>query len=301
MQSKIVTLLDKLPYIKVLKKLILNQGRYPAGHYYSPIPEKGWVKEYLDRQTKMPINLVDIDLRKEHQLSVINRYIKFYSEIPFTFEKKSTRYYFDQEWFTYFDAISLYSFIRDIKPKKIIEVGSGFSSAVMLDTAELFLETKPQMTFIEPFPERLKSILRESDNRIEIIEDKVQNVKLEVFQKLNAGDILFIDSSHVLKYGSDLHYLLFEIIPNLEKGVFVHFHDIIYPFEYFQNWLKEGRYWNEIYMLRAFLANNTDWKIHFFNSFVGREFKDVLTTEMPICMKNTGGSIYIERINKTNY
>lgn len=298
MKASILRLIEKLPYLRTLRKQIAAQGRYPAGHYYSPIPSREDVKALLSNQKNIPADhILEVNLEESHQKSVLERISSFYKEIPFTEEPGKTRYYFNQSWFCYFDAISLYSFLRDKQPKRIIEVGSGYSSAVMLDTIELFFENKPKITFIEPYPERLYGLLRENDKEnVTILESPVQMVNSEIFSELEENDLLFIDSSHVLKYGSDLHYLFFQVIPKLKKGVFVHFHDIIYPFEYFSEWLEQGRYWNEAYFLRAFLAYNDSWKIHFFNSYAAATFKDELAEEMPLCLKNTGGSLYIQKI-----
>jgi hypothetical protein len=92
--------------------------------------------------------------------------------------------------------------------------------------------------------------------------------------------------------------LIFNVLPQLPRGVFVHFHDVFYPFEYPSTWLAQGIYWNEDYVLRAFLSYNSEWAIHFFNTFVPVAFKEFLENKMPLCLKNTGGSIYIQRVGK---
>ena len=121
---------------------------------------------------------------------------------------------------------------------------------------------------------------------------------MELFLSLKAGDFLFIDSSHVLKCGSDLQLLMFEILPLLPSGVFVHFHDVFYPFDYPTEWLKEGKYWNENYFLRAFLSYNSDWSVSFFNTYVALAFNAFIKDKMPLCIKNSGGSLYIQRERK---
>ncbi len=99
---------------------------------------------------------------------------------------------------------------------------------------------------------------------------------------------------------SDLHFLIFEVLPVIQPGVFVHFHDIFRTFDYPSEWLLKGRYWNEAYFLRAFLAYNTQWEIYFFNSYVGEVFRDVLAQEMPLCLKNAGGSLYLRRLDSAS-
>jgi len=169
----------------------------------------------------------------------------------------------------------------------------------MLDTVESMGSYQPELTFIDPNPERLLKLLRPSDEkRATVIAEPIQKVPVDVFMALEAGDFVFIDSSHVLKCGSDLQRLLFDIIPILPVGVFVHFHDVFYPFDYPDEWLKEGRYYNENYLLRAFLSYNDEWSIQFFNHYVSLEFGDFIQQKMPLCSKNPGGSLYLRREKK---
>ena len=185
--------------------------------------------------------------------------------------------------------------IRYLKPKQIIEVGSGFSSSVMLDTNQMFFNNEINLTFIEPYPERLYNLLKEEDKKnTEIIVDFVQNIDVTVFEQLNEGDILFIDSTHVIKTGSDVHFILFEILPKLKKGVYIHFHDIFYPFEYPKEWVYKGRNWNEDYFLRAFLMYNTEFEIELFSHYLHTHHKEVFE-QMPLCYKNEGGNLWIRK------
>ena len=217
--------------------------------------------------------------------------------MPFTAEKKNgLRYYFENGFFSYTDGILLYSLIRFLKPKKIIEIGSGFSSAVMLDTNELFFNNEIDLTFIEPFPERLYSAIKENDKKCtSIVVSEVQQVPLATFEELNSGDILFIDSSHVVKTGSDVCFILFEILPKIKSGVIIHFHDIFYPFEYLEAWVKEGRNWNEDYFLKAFLMYNNAFEILLFPDYLHKLYKNTFNN-MPLCYQNTGGSLWLSKI-----
>ena len=166
----------------------------------------------------------------------------------------------------------------------------------MLDTVDKFFSQRPEMTFIEPYPDRLISLFRDGDReRVRLIDKRIQDVPLDAFLTLESGDLLFIDSSHVLKCGSDLQFLIFEILPRLRPGVFVHFHDVFYPFEYPSEWLSGGRYWNENYFLRAFLSFNSEWSIVFFNTYAHWMFGDLIKEKMPLCANNPGGSLYIKR------
>lgn len=170
-----------------------------------------------------------INLNVDAQISLINELKKYYCDIPFSSLKSSNRrYYFENDLYSYTDAIILYSFIRHFKPKRIIEAGSGFTSALMLDINNIFLKDNSlELTFIEPYPDRLYSLITEEDkNNTNIIVDKIQSVNVSFFDELAENDILFIDSTHVSKTGSDVNYILFEILPRLKPGVFIHFHDV---------------------------------------------------------------------------
>ena len=118
---------------------------------------------------------------------------------------------------------------------------------------------------------------------------------LSVFDALSANDILFVDSTHVSKTGSDVNHLFFEILPRLASGVLVHLHDIFFPFEYPQDWVLGGRSWNEIYMLRAFLQYNNAFRIVFMNTFLEHFHESRFADRMPLCLKNRGGSIWLCR------
>src|SRR6187455_218879 len=260
--------LDRLPYVGALREQVRNAGLYPVGHFYSPIPTRAEIHARIHALQQSNGDIPGINLNVERQLEVLESFFQFYGDLPFPEEPSANcRYYFNQTSFCYADAIFLYSFLRLVQPKKIIEVGSGFSSAVMLDTVDKFFDHCPEVTFIEPFPVNLKELLKPQDyKRVRLIEDRVQTVSVNTFKSLQVGDLLFIDSSHVLKCGSDVQFLMFDVLPQVPVGVFVHFHDVLDSFEYPPEWLLEGRYWNEGYVLRAFLSYNSAWEIYFFGN-----------------------------------
>jgi predicted O-methyltransferase YrrM len=184
--------------------------------------------------------------------------------------------------------------IHVLRPRRIIEVGSGFSTAVMLDACDE-LSLHPNITCIEPYPERLKSLLRTTD-KVEIIDSAVQKVPQTLFQELGRGDILFIDSTHVMKSGSDVHYELFEILPTLQPGVVIHFHDLPYPFEYPLKWVFDQNYsWNEAYAVRAFLMYNRQFSPLYSNSFMAMHERTLVKHHYPDFPENPGSSFWIRR------
>ncbi len=271
----------------------------PPGHFYSPVPSLDDVRANDARLfDARPRTLPGVDLREAQQLGLLEHFRPFYEAQPFPeLQTPGRRYYFENPAYSYSDAIFLHCMIRHAEPRRIIEVGSGFSSAVTLDTNELFFANRIACTFIEPYPEGLLSILLPDDRkRIELLQAGLQDVDLDRFRALEAGDILFIDSTHVAKIGSDVNYLFAEILPSLAPGVFVHVHDIFYPFEYPRPWVYEGRAWNEAYLLRAFLAFNEGFEIVLFNTFLEHFHRPFFEQHMPLCLKNEGGSIWLRRV-----
>jgi hypothetical protein len=270
-----------------------------AGHYYSPIPSREQIR--ADAQplaTARPRQIPGIDLKEEEQLALLEELKVFYRELPFPKKKiPGRRYFFENPAYSYSDAICLYGMLRHVRPRRIIEVGSGYSSCVTLDTNELFFDNRIACTFIEPFPALLHSLIEPGDRaRVEIIASPLQKVDVTRFQELDENDILFIDSTHVAKLGSDVNYIFSEILPSLRRGVYVHFHDIFYPFEYPAAWLYEGRVWTEAYVLRAFLAFNSAYDIVLFNTFLEHFHRAEFERCMPLCLENEGGSIWLRRI-----
>lgn len=273
----------------------------PPGHFYSPIADLADVRareKVIFNEDLMPQDVRGVDFNEDAQLTLLDEFAKFYGDLPFGAEKKDgLRYFFENTAYSYSDAICLYGMIRWLKPKRIIEIGSGYSSCVMLDTNELFLNGSVQVTFIEPYAELLKSLVKVGDlDKHDLLEKPLQEVSLDVFSHLEAGDILFIDSTHVSKAGSDVNYIFFEILPGLKKGVYIHFHDIFFPFEYPKEWVYEGRAWTEDYLLRAFLQYNEAFKVVFFNNFLWKFHQEEILEKLPLCGKNPGGSIWLRKV-----
>jgi len=293
--------MDSLPYVGRLRRKVAelrrSMGRYPAGHYYSPIPSEADVGRHLRVREQDGAELPDIDYRPVAQRSLLEQYAEYYGDMPFRETPQAgLRYHFGQEWFRYADAIFLYAHLRHTRPRRIVEVGSGWSTAAMLDTCDVALSQPVSLTCVEPYPDRLHSVLLPEDaSRLDVIQTPVQDLDMSVFRQLECGDLLFIDSSHVMKAGSDLYHLMFRVLPVLRPGVFVHFHDVFSDFDYPAEWFRMGRSWNEAYFVRAFLADNRRWKIHFFNAWVVRQHSEWMRENMPLCLEDPGGGLYIVR------
>jgi hypothetical protein len=266
----------------------------PPGHFYSPIPDLAEIRRSDDEVFGSPSRSIrDIDLNQQAQLALFDALVPFYREQPFSpDERPGLRYFFENKAFSYFDAIVYHCLIRHLRPRRVIEVGSGYSSCALLDTNERFFNHSIACTFIEPYPQLLNSLLDDNDRaRTTLIARNLQDVDTEIFGQLSANDILFIDASHVVKTHSDVNHVFFEVLPRLQDGVYIHFHDIFYPFEYPKEWVYQGRSWNEAYLLRAFLQNNSRYSIQLFNSFVEIFYRDRVERDMPLCLRYSRQSI----------
>jgi hypothetical protein len=273
----------------------------PPGHFYSPVVDpndrnvqsivQGFHSAELPEDESLKL---DTALIHDHLLRVA----KHYGQLDFPEHKtEGRRYYYRNPAFSFADAIVLFGMLMEYRPKRVIEVGSGFSSCVMMDTNDHYLDRYMRLTFIEPYPETLLSQLERSDPyRSSLIQKQLQSVPLEVFQELEARDLLFIDSSHVAKTGSDVLDIFFRILPALRTGVLIHVHDVPYPFEYSPDWITvERRSWNEVYFLRAFLQYNEAFEVIYFNHFAYRRFETELAERMPLYLQNCGGSIWLRK------
>lgn len=310
LKKKLYEILQTVPIFhegyRSAKHTLKKQGLFnpflkysPPGHYNNPLHS---YEEILDKKSlilqEKPENCAGIDSMEQNQLDLLERVGKHEEIYSFTAQpKEEQRYYSDNNYFSKADATVLNMILREFKPSQIIEVGSGFSSAVMLDTNDLFMDNSLKFTFIEPFPSRLNSLLSEQDReRCTIINEFVQNVNLDIFDELEENDILFIDSSHVIKLGSDLSRIFFSILPRLKPGVIIHFHDIFWPFEYPLKWYHQGRAYNEAFLLRSFLQYNSKFKILFFPSYLVHNHHEAVQKNLPQCLESEkNGSIYIRK------
>lgn len=292
--------INKIRQHPLSRKLVMKLNPFnlsvPPGHFYSPIPDMAEVKRREKKIFDTSVPVPGIKLNDAVQLEMIESFKKSYPLLPFADEtKEGLRYKYNNEMYGHSSGALLFCMMHTLKPKRIIEVGSGFTSAMMLDTNNLFFGNSMQLTFIEPYPVRLKGLLTPADyHQIKIVEEKLEDVDLSIFESLEENDILFIDSTHVSKIGSDVNTLLFEVLPRLKKGVYVHVHDILYPFEYPKEWVNNGFFWNEAYLLRAFLMFNDTFSIQFFNTYALQNFKDQLK-DMPLFSKNVGGCIWLKK------
>jgi hypothetical protein len=290
-------ILSKIPYLRYAYFYRSNSDHRP-GRYYSPVVD---LNDLRARQQAIwkERNLEGIDLNISEQENFLNNIKNWAPKIPFTeHQSESHRYYYDNKTYPHADGLVLFTMLNTLKPQRVIEVGSGFSSALILDVKDQFLQHPMDLTFIDPNPQdRLYGLLKTEDYKsTTIIKDIVQNTPPETFKKLQANDMLLIDNSHVSKSGSDVNYLLTEVLPILNKGVVVHIHDIFYPFEYPKEWLLDLRLnWNEIYSVHNFLLFNSAYRIIFFSDFIQQKYEKELSEELPLFFRDRPGSLWIKR------
>jgi predicted O-methyltransferase YrrM len=270
----------------------------PTGHFYSPYPDLDEVTRRASTIFDINKEMVGVDFKVDEQLAMFETMAQLLEEdLPFPADKGDEyRYYFDNPAYSWSDGMVLHAMLRHIKPRRIVEVGSGYSSAMTLDTTERWLDGAVDLVFVEPYTELLRSLLRPGDDdRVTIHEQAVQDVDLGVFTALEAGDVLFIDSTHVVKAGSDVNHLYFEVLPRLAEGVWIHIHDIFDPFEYAEIWVREGRAWHEAYLLRALLTFNDTFEIRWFQDYMWHHHSQLLESRLPLMAKNSGGNIWLQR------
>ncbi len=254
----------------------------PAGHFYSPRSSAADISNAIRRRrrpTNIPINDVE-QLALAEQLALV---------VP-----RQNRWVNVNTQFGAADASIYRAMLLHYRPTRVVEIGSGYSTAVALDVAD---ESLPelQITCVDPYADRLRSVLTAQDEkRVTLFETAVQDIEPEQLVKdLRPGDFFFIDSTHVVKAGSDVCYLLLHVLPILPVGTIVHVHDIFWPFEYPDDWLIDGRDWTEIYMLQAFLTHNTDWRIVLFGSWLWDLHPQLAA---PQTDDQRPGSLWLERV-----
>ncbi len=270
---------------RLVNKIFKSETKFPAGHFHSPLIDKAILSE--DQLFELKSTFPGVDINVDGQLDFLKKLSLHYSNIDFPHQSApDRRYYFDNPYFSYSDAIIYAAIIREVLPKAIVEVGSGYSTACALDTLT-DLTHQCQLTCIDPNPDRLESLLTPAEtSRVHIQAVKVQESSVgALVQKMLSGDILFIDSSHISKAGSDLNYLLHEILPVVPRGVYVHFHDVFHSFEYPREWLEEGVELNEQYILRSFLQFNEAFEVMLLSDYMEKHHRAWYEAHMPDCLR----------------
>jgi Methyltransferase domain len=248
-------------------------------HYYEPLPDFSSItRDQIDRRRDYPA----LDFNWTEQLDLVHKLGTSYNaEIQDLANGGSNGFEFDNGFFAGFDAAVYYSLIRHLKPRRVVEVGAGYSTriaqkALIRNRRE---GAEGRLQCIEPYPEpRLTEALPD----VPLITKPVQETGLDLFASLQRNDVLFIDSSHTVKFDSDVCYLFLEVLPALNAGVWVHVHDVFFPNDYPAEWLLERRLaLNEQYLLEAFLAFNTEFSIRLANRWICLDHPEASATIWP--------------------
>ena len=273
---------------------------HALGHFYSPIvnPEEARADAArLWPAQSEPVLGVDFD-DAYHAFVLGTLFAKFYPLFDYpeqgAADQELSSFYVRNSQFSWLDARALFVLFQHWRPRRVVEVGSGYSTLLMADINRRFLGGTATITSIEPFPRPFLSAMAD---RIDLRVARVQDVPLSVFEKLEAGDVLFIDSSHVAKTGSDVNFVYFEVLPRLAAGVRVHVHDIFLPMEYPRDWvIDENRSWNEQYVLRALLMFSSRFRVVFGCAYAYVAHRALLASALGLDIDKTygGGSLWLE-------
>lgn len=257
-------------------------------HFYQPIPDS----RELDETYRPRSDAIGIDWQEQAQLELLRerfpKYAREYRDFYREF-RADDRFAGKAMEFIGYDPFVYHCMIRIFKPARIIEVGAGYSTLVATNAAKLN-GAATEITAIEPYP---GDLLQSVSSQVHIVRQSAQSVDFEVFTDLRENDILFIDSSHVVKTGSDVCYLMLEALPRLNDGVIVHFHDIFLPLNYPLSWLLERRvFWNEQYLLQAYLMHNQRVRVLFAVRYMIEHHAELMSGAFFEC-EATGGSLWL--------
>lgn len=253
-------------------------------HFYSPIPDTRVLEGKKDLWEK-EMELVDVDLNVEGQLNLLeNVFATFRKECDFPLNKTPTphEYYITNGAFGLISAAVLHCIIRHFAPQTIIEVGSGNSTYVSA-RASIMNQADGHITkliSIEPYPNQV--LKKGFPGLSELVPKKVEEVDINFFSRLEDRDILFIDSSHVVRIGGDVNFLYLEVLPRLKRGVIVHIHDVFFPKHYPKDWIIRHRnFFTEQYLLQAFLTYNDQFEVLWCGSYIYLKYPERLKLMFP--------------------
>lgn len=252
---------------------------FASGGYYSPIVNTSEINS--SRLYRQEIHGINLDVSR--MWSLVER-------IRSLSANSGVKVFSDQ--YGEIDAAIYAGIIKVFRPARIIEIGAGASTVVASRTASS-AKLDCKIIAIDPYPTRSEFIALAAED-VQFMEAKVQDLQLDLFRQLQSGDILFVDSSHCAKTGSDVLDVIFRILPSLEPGVVIHFHDIFYPFEYPFEWIfVDNRSWNEAYFLRALLTGHPTLGVLLFNDLLYHDDPQRLANLVGATSLNRPGSIWL--------
>lgn len=271
-------------------------------HYYSPIPNTSELSPAIfEKESKLKGVELNLDSGLDLLSKLSTAYKAEYSKFPSKPTSNRQEFYLNNSAYGRGDAEILYSMIRHIKPKRIIEIGSGRTTLLMsqairqncLESADYNCD----FIAIEPYPpEYLNPLPAEVSKMLPV---QLQTVPMEQFTALEKDDILFIDSTHVVSVGSDVVYEYLEILPCLNEGVIIHIDDIFLPTDYPKDWIHKSRFfWNEQYLLQAFLAFNREFEVIMPTHALDRQYPEAMESYIPSCKQRpySASSFWLKKV-----
>lgn len=282
--------------LKLMTDFLISRGYYVAKpHFYNPIPDKKYLLEN-DGYWKYPYPMYGVEFYDNEQISLCEQISQFAPEINHLpediFNPEKNRSFLDM------DLEFLYCMILFVKPKRYIEIGAGFTSLIAIQALQRNRGEGFQChhTIIEPYP--VSYFLESFKKADRFFKKPVQEISADLFKDLSVNDILFIDTSHVAKYGSDVNYLYFHLVPLVGHGSYIHMHDIFIPMDYCAGWIFDhDKYWNEQYIVMAFLMYNKEYKIRIAAQYLSRKYRDKLNNLFPRFLPSfSPGSLWLQRI-----
>jgi hypothetical protein len=263
-------------------------------HWCWPLNDVPFLRRHpeLWRTKQMPRG-VDWDLDGQVELlRQLGGYASELADIPLGPEHRPGQFVWGNGAFGAADVYAYYGLLRDLKPRHVIEVGAGASSLVLARALEAN-GGDTEVTLIEPGPRW--DVLGELPEGWRLIETIVQQADPEVFDALGEGDVLFYDGSHCAESGGDVNWMFFEVLPRLAPGVWIHFHDVFWPFDYPADWvLHEGLTWNEQYLLQTFLMHNDTYRVRLVLGMLTVDRWQVMRELFP--ERSFGVSVWLQKI-----
>jgi len=290
---------NKIMIEKLIRKFCLLTWRFweklgvhvIPNHFYWPVTDSKRIENH-DFDMLFPLDGIQLDVEvMRAKIEAFGKYREEYVNI-----------HRESGYSSNGDGAILYSMLRDLKPRKIIEVGSGYSTVIMYNALKKNSdedEVKGEVISIEPYP---RPVLRElvASTEVRLIERKVEDVEESLFSQLNSGDVLFIDTSHVVDIANDVHFLYLRVMPQIPVGVVIHIHDIRFPYEYPKSWVLDGRkHWTEQYLLHMFLAYNESFEVIFASNYLCQTSRSLMAENLyGLSQSGEGwpGSFWIRRI-----
>ena len=262
-------------------------------HFREPLPDTRTLPETLwEKDSQLP----GIDFNEAGQLRLLNEvfptFRSEYEQFPLDAPGRPHEFFFNNGNFDGTDALALYCMVRHYQPRLIIEINSGFSSRVAAQAA--LKNGATRLVCVDP---QADEILKAGfPGLAELVPKRLDELDPGSFDQLGANDILFVDSSHVSRIGSDVNILFLEVLPRLKAGVIVHFHDIFLPKEYSrERVLGEYRFWTEQYLLQAFLVFNSAYEVLFANQYLADRHLPAMQATFPHSPWWGGGSFWMRR------